>query len=106
VRLDPASRAIADFDKLIVLDPSSAAAYCIRGDAYCHKGEFDCAIADYTKAIALNPKHATAYQYFTFIEGKPMRRRVTKRRPSRISARRFRSIRRCKMRKITSSALA
>ncbi|UDL92935.1 tetratricopeptide repeat protein [Mesorhizobium sp. PAMC28654] len=54
--------AIAEFERVIELDPTSAAAYTGRGSALYEKGEYDRAIADYDKAIALNPKHAQAYE--------------------------------------------
>jgi tetratricopeptide (TPR) repeat protein len=53
--------AIADYDKVIALDPNVALAYINRGVAYGRKGAFDRAIADYTKAIALDRKYTLAY---------------------------------------------
>jgi tetratricopeptide (TPR) repeat protein len=54
-------RAIADYTKVIALDPKNAKAYYNRGLAYHEKGEVDRAIANYTKAIALDPNFALAY---------------------------------------------
>ncbi len=54
-------RAIADFEKVIALNPKDAAAYNNRGVVYGMKGEVDRAIADFDKVIALNPKDAKAY---------------------------------------------
>ena len=53
--------AIADYDKVIALNPNIATAYTNRGVAYRKKGEVDRAIADYDKAIALDPEDAAAY---------------------------------------------
>ncbi|HXY90760.1 MAG TPA: tetratricopeptide repeat protein, partial [Xanthobacteraceae bacterium] len=46
-------RAIADFNKVIELNPNYAKAYINRGNAYDNKGDHDRAIADYNKAIEL-----------------------------------------------------
>ncbi len=55
--------AIAEYNKVIKLDPNSANAYYNRGLAYYHKKEYDQAIADYNKAIAINPNYTDAYIY-------------------------------------------
>ena len=52
---------IADFDKLIVINPRSADAYYNRGVAKDYKGDYDGAVADYDNAIEINPKDALAY---------------------------------------------
>jgi tetratricopeptide (TPR) repeat protein len=49
---DP-DRAIADFNKVIELNPNFAPAYGARGSAYETKGDPDRAIADYRKATEL-----------------------------------------------------
>jgi tetratricopeptide (TPR) repeat protein len=54
-------RAIAEYNEAIRLDPTLAAAFDARGDAYYYKGEYDRAIADYSEAIRLDPKYAAAY---------------------------------------------
>jgi len=43
------------------LEPSDAAAYNNRGNAYSDLGEYNSAIADYTTAIRLVPDYAKAY---------------------------------------------
>lgn len=55
------SRAMAGYDRAIKLDPSNAATYNERGDAYAETGEYGQAIADYSKAIDLAPRDALAY---------------------------------------------
>src|SRR5271169_4806997 len=57
-RLD---EAIADFNKVIELDPKYDKAYNDRGNTYLLKNLPDRAIADFDKAITLNPKNAHAY---------------------------------------------
>ena len=47
-------RAIADTSEAIQLDPKSANALAIRGEAYRRKGDYHRAIADLNKAIRLN----------------------------------------------------
>jgi tetratricopeptide (TPR) repeat protein len=53
--------ALADFTKVIELDPKSAPAYNSRGIVKQMRGDLDGAIADYTKAVGLDPKSAPAY---------------------------------------------
>ena len=47
-------RAIANYAKAITLDPTAAALYSNRGNAYTSIGQYDLAIADYTKALQYN----------------------------------------------------
>ena len=54
-------RPIADFNKVLEIDPKSAGAYYYRGIAYVNKGQFDWAIDDFTKALEIDPKSAGAY---------------------------------------------
>src|SRR5262245_40016367 len=54
-------RAIADYDKAIVLNPTYAMAYTDRGIAYLGKGEADRAVIDFNKAIEVKPTDAMAY---------------------------------------------
>jgi tetratricopeptide (TPR) repeat protein len=54
-------KAIADWTKVIELNPKNAEAYYHRGLAWHGKGDYDKAIVDYTKAIELDPKLADAY---------------------------------------------
>jgi len=58
---DRYGRTVADYDKLIELDPNNTDTYYKRGDFYYETDEYDKAIADYSKAIQLNPNHADAY---------------------------------------------
>ena len=48
------NQAIADFNKAVELDPSSANYYYNRGLAYAEKGEYDKAIADLEICITLS----------------------------------------------------
>lgn len=54
-------RAIADYDRAILLNPEDADAYNSRGAAYGNTGEISRAIIAFTKAIVLNLWHAGAY---------------------------------------------
>lgn len=53
--------AVADYDRVIALDPESVNAYINRGRARADKGELDAAIADYDRAISLDPDASLAY---------------------------------------------
>jgi tetratricopeptide (TPR) repeat protein len=55
------AEAIAEYKKVVDINPQFAEAYRSRGLVYAKKGQYDKAIADYTKAIELNPKDAWAY---------------------------------------------
>jgi tetratricopeptide (TPR) repeat protein len=55
--------AIADFTRVIELDPKSADAYIGRGLAYGEKDDCDNAVADFTRAIELDPESADAYLF-------------------------------------------
>jgi tetratricopeptide (TPR) repeat protein len=55
-------RAIADFTRVLALDPRSSAAYSGRGTARQSKGDLDGAIKDYTQALAIDPQMAAAYE--------------------------------------------
>ncbi|MEW6145444.1 MAG: tetratricopeptide repeat protein [Thermodesulfobacteriota bacterium] len=57
---DP-DRAIEDYSRSIVLNPSNPTAYANRGICYADKGKLDAAIHDYTKAIELNSKESHFY---------------------------------------------
>jgi tetratricopeptide (TPR) repeat protein len=52
-------KAIAEYTKVLEIDPTYALAYYHRGNAKYKKGEFSQAIADYTKALELRPQDAT-----------------------------------------------
>src|SRR5215467_10605119 len=53
--------AIADFTKVIELDPRNAGAYYNRGEARFRKDDPNGAIADFTKAIEIDPRYARAF---------------------------------------------
>ena len=54
-------KTIAEYDKVIRLDPKFAKAYINRGNAYQKNDDYDKAFADYDEAIRLDPKDALAY---------------------------------------------
>ena len=58
---DEHGRTVADYDKLIELDPDNADAYHERGDFYYGMDEYGKAMADYSRAIELDPGYASAY---------------------------------------------
>ena len=53
---------IADWSKVIELNPNDASAYLIRGIVRARSGDANGAIADCDKAIELNPAGAGAYR--------------------------------------------
>ena len=53
--------AIADFDRLVAMDPDNARAYHMRGLAYEKAGNFDSALADLNRSIEFNPEYGAAY---------------------------------------------
>ena len=53
--------AIADYSKVIELDPNNSDVYVNRGDTKNSLKDYYGAIADYTKAIELDPDYASAY---------------------------------------------
>ena len=55
------TRAIAEFDEAIRLDPKLVAAYWQRGVSYANKGDHTRAIADYGQALLLDPQSVDAY---------------------------------------------
>jgi tetratricopeptide (TPR) repeat protein len=54
-------RAIADFDKVLSLEPANADAFIRRGEAYSQVGDFGHALADLNRAVELDPAYPTAY---------------------------------------------
>ena len=54
------ANAIADFTKVIALDPKEHSYYAARGIAYERKGQRAQAIADYRTAVRLNPPNSSA----------------------------------------------
>jgi tetratricopeptide (TPR) repeat protein len=59
-------RAIAEFTRVIRIDPNYATAYNNRGAAYNGKSDWDRAIADFTEAIRLDPNYAAPYRHRAF----------------------------------------
>jgi TonB family protein len=53
--------ALADYNKVIELNPKDAATYFSRAMAYYNKKSYDLAIVDYDKAIELSPKDSFSY---------------------------------------------
>ncbi|MDP2332971.1 MAG: tetratricopeptide repeat protein [Reyranella sp.] len=62
-------RAIADFDRVLALQPGNVEALIRRGDAHRQLGEFGRALADLNNAIALAPDHSQAYVFRGLIHG-------------------------------------
>ena len=54
--------AIAEFNRVIELDPKNEDAYAFRGSSYASLGEWDKAISDFTYVIALNRKDDYYFQ--------------------------------------------
>jgi tetratricopeptide (TPR) repeat protein len=55
-------RAIADYDKSVGIDPTSAKTLDLRGNAYRGRHDEDHAIADYDQAIKLDPNDAVLFR--------------------------------------------
>src|SRR5262249_28960989 len=54
-------RSIADLDKAIQANPTSALFHTYRGDAWRYKGEFDKAFADFNDALRSQPEFVAAF---------------------------------------------
>jgi regulator of sirC expression with transglutaminase-like and TPR domain len=54
-------KAIADFSRVIEIDPKSKEAYYDRGIAYATIGQVNKSIADYSRLIEIDPRYAKAY---------------------------------------------
>src|SRR5215467_3969259 len=59
-RKGDATRAIADYDQAIRLDPQSILALNNRGDAYSGQGHYDKAIADFDRVLWIDPDYGPA----------------------------------------------
>ena len=59
--LEAYDSALADYSKVIDIDPQYAQAYYNRGNTYADLEEHDSAVADYSKAIDIDPQDAQAY---------------------------------------------
>jgi tetratricopeptide (TPR) repeat protein len=55
--------AIAEFNRVLEIDPKDARGYLGRGNAYKGKKQFDQAISDYNKALEINPRFAEAMKF-------------------------------------------
>ena len=55
-------KAISDFDKAILLDPTNASAYHNRGAVWVAKNDLDNAMSDYNEAIRLKSSYVEAYR--------------------------------------------
>jgi Tfp pilus assembly protein PilF len=60
-RTNQLDKAIADYDRAIVLEPNNDHAYNNRGIVFVKMGQVEKAIADYDRGIALNPLNYEAY---------------------------------------------
>lgn len=63
-------RAIADFDKVLALQPHNVEALIRRGDAYGQMGEFGRALVDLDNAVSLAPGGSKAYVFRGLIHGR------------------------------------
>lgn len=61
------TKAMADFNKAIDLEPEDFQAYLNRGLAYEAQGDLSQALADYSKAVKINPKFAWGFNDRGFI---------------------------------------
>jgi tetratricopeptide (TPR) repeat protein len=59
-RKDMIDRAIADYDRVLQLDPALADVFNARGELWRRKGDRAKALSDFGAAIKLNPDHAAA----------------------------------------------
>ena len=59
--LDNNEAAIADYDRVIALDPTHNASYLNRGSAKADLGQHEAAVADYDLALSLDPNYIIAY---------------------------------------------
>ena len=62
LRHDNVTRALADFDEAISLNPNRASVFRGRAQARQRNGDLEGAIADFDQAIALDPNHAMPYR--------------------------------------------
>jgi tetratricopeptide (TPR) repeat protein len=54
-------QAVAEFNKVLAINPRASEAYYYRGNAHCLQDQHDRAIQDYNRALEINPKLAGAY---------------------------------------------
>ncbi len=65
MKAEPA-RAVADFSRVIELEPGNVEALCNRGAALCDSGRCGPAIRDYDAAIEIDPLSARAHGFKGF----------------------------------------
>jgi len=53
-------KAIAEYTRMLGINPDNVSALNNRGLAYAHKGEYEATIADFTAALAIKPDYYTA----------------------------------------------
>jgi tetratricopeptide (TPR) repeat protein len=63
-------RAIADFDKVLRLEPTNVSAFIRRGEAYSQIGDFGHALADLNRALDLDAANPAAYVARGLINGR------------------------------------
>lgn len=64
------TRAIADFDKVLDLQPDNVDALILRGDSYSQLGQAGRALADLNRAVAEAPDNAQAFLYRGLAQGR------------------------------------
>lgn len=74
------SAAIADFDRVVMLNPRFYEGFCLRGMAKSGLGDFQTAMADFNQALRLNPNHADAYNSRGTVSAETRRYRKSNRR--------------------------
>jgi tetratricopeptide (TPR) repeat protein len=60
-RLSQPKKAVADFSRVIELDPKHVNAWCSRGIAHDKLGRYEDAVTDFSRAIELDPKLVSAW---------------------------------------------
>ncbi len=67
------SKAMADYDQAVKIDPKFADVYDSRGYLYALQGLYDAALADCNNAVKLNPKSSTAFAHRGYVYAKKYR---------------------------------
>ncbi len=66
--IDNNALAMADYSRVIKLDPKNIWAYTSRASCYAIAGDFNKALLDFNKAIALDPSNADTYRQRAYTE--------------------------------------